>query len=345
MFRFEFPDILWSLCLIPLLTVYFIWSQQNKRKKLKNAIESHLHYNIIPQLSFGKQRLKFIMLMIAFVFIILAAANPQKATTIGNKEHKSADIMICLDVSNSMLAQDLSPNRIERAKLAINQLIDQLNGDRLGIVVFAGSSFNFLPLTSDYSTAKMFTDIIDTKMVDNQGTDIYSALQTAVKGFGKNKSKHRSRTIILISDGEDLEKVSEDLAVDIAKEDIIINCIGIGSIQGTKIPIQENGVETFKKDREGNIVVTKLDETMLKSIATKTGGKYIRATNSTLGLNSILQSINSLEKDSSNGINFKDFQTLFYIPAIIALLLLLIDITIFNARNRFVNRKLFFGKD
>lgn len=345
MFRFEFPNILWLLLLVPLMTTYFILWQRKKRKNLNKAIENHLHNNILPQLSFGKQRFKFILLMIAFAFVVLAAANPQKASTIGNKERKASDIMICLDVSNSMLAEDLSPNRLERAKLAINQLISQLEGDRLGIVVFAGSSFNFLPLTSDYSTAKMFCDIIDTKLVDNQGTDIYSALQTAVKGFGEQKTKNRSRTIILISDGEDLEKASEDLASDIAEEDIIINCIGIGSTQGTKIPIKENGVETFKKDRDGNIVITKLDETTLKSIAIKTGGKYIRATNSTLGLDAILKSIDSLDKNTAQGINFKDYETMFYIPALLALFLLLIDSTIFNAKNKFINRKFFFGKE
>lgn len=345
MFRFEFPYILWLLLFIPVIIVWFIVSQRSKKKKLASAIDTPLHNDILPLLSFGKQQLKFILLMLAFAFIVLAAANPQKATTIGNKERKAADIMICLDVSNSMLAQDLSPNRLERAKLAINQLITQLDGDRIGIVVFAGSSFNFLPLTSDYATAKMFTDVIDTKLIDNQGTNIQEALRTAARGFGEQKTKNRSRTIILISDGEDLEKQSEDLASEIAKDDIIINCIGIGSIEGTKIPIKENGIETFKKDSQGNIVITKLDETTLKNIAAKTNGKYIKPTNSTLGLDVIMKSIDSLDKNSTQGINFKDYQTLFYIPTIIALLLLILDFTIFNAKNKFINRKFFFGKD
>jgi Ca-activated chloride channel homolog len=345
MFRFEFPNILWLLCFVPLIVVYFIFLQRDKRKKLNKVIASNLQNYVVPQLSFGKQRLKFILIVLAYIFVVFAAANPQKATTIGNKERKASDVMICLDVSNSMLANDLAPNRLERAKLAITQLITQLDGDRLGIVVFAGSSFNFLPLTSDYATAKMFTDIIDTKLVDNQGTDIYSALQTALKGFGEKKTNNRAKTIILISDGEDLEKSTEDLAGQIAKEDIIINCIGIGSPQGSKIPIKVNGVETYKKDNQGNIVITKLDESTLKSIATRTGGKYIRATNSTLGLDLILKSIGSLEKQSSSAINFKDYQTMFYILALIALILLLVDFVIFNAKNKFINRKLFFGKD
>ena len=345
MLKFEFPNLLWLLCFVPLMTVFFIIAQRQKRKKLNKAIEKHLQNSIIPLMSFGKQRFKFILVMTAFIFLVLAAANPQKASTIGNKERKGADIMICLDVSNSMLAQDLSPNRLERAKMAINQLISQLNGDRIGIVTFAGSAFTFLPLKSDYSTAKMFCDVIDTKLIDNQGTDIMQALQTAARGFGEKKTKNRSRTIILISDGEDLEKQSEDLASEIAKEDIVINCIGIGSSEGTKIPVKENGTETFKKDKDGNIVITKLDEGTLKNIAAKTGGKYIKATNSTLGLDAILKSIDSLDKNAVGGTNFKDYQTVFYIPAIIALILLLIDTFIFNAKNRYINRRLFFGKD
>ncbi|MBO6117498.1 MAG: VWA domain-containing protein [Bacteroidales bacterium] len=345
MIKFEYPGLLWLLIAVPALSLLFIFIQRSKRKKLNKAIEKHLQGSIIPLLSFGKQRFKFILVMIAFTAVVLAAANPQTASTIGNKERKGADIMICLDVSNSMLAQDLSPNRLERAKLAINQLITQLEGDRIGIVVFAGSAFNYLPLTSDYSTAKMFCDIIDTKLVDYQGTDINQALMTAAKGFGEKKAKNRSRTIILISDGEDLEQSSEDVAKEIAKEDIVINCIGIGSTQGTKIPVKVNGTETFKKDSQGNIVITKLDEATLKNIAAKTGGKYIKATNSTLGLDAILKSIDSLDKNSIGGMNFKDYRTVFYIPAIIALILLLVDTFIFNAKNRYINRKLFFGKD
>ena len=283
--------------------------------------------------------------MLALAFVILAAANPQRASTIGNNERKGADIMICLDVSNSMLADDLSPNRLERAKLSINQLRSQLSGDRIGIVLFAGSSYTFLPLTSDYSTAKMFCDVIDTKLIDNQGTDISSALMTATNSFGEKKSKDRSRTIILISDGEDLEPQAEDFAKQIAKENIVVNCIGVGSVQGTKIPVKENGVETFKKDRDGNIVITKLNETTLKNISAQTGGKYVKATNSSMGLETIFKSINSLDKNKVQGMNFKDYQTVFYIPAIIALILLIIDFTVFNAKNRFINRKLFFGKE
>lgn len=345
MFRFENSDILWFLLFVPVMVLCFVVIQNTKRKKLNAAIDKGLQTYVLPDLSFGKQRLKFIMVMIAFVFIILAAANPQKASTVDNKQRKGCDIMICLDVSNSMLAQDLSPNRLERAKLAISSLIQQLDGDRIGIVLFAGSSYRFLPLTNDYATAKMFTDIIDTKLIDNQGTDIYSALQDAIDGFGKDNKVDNTRTIVLISDGEDLQPQAEDLAKQIAKSNIVINCIGIGSTSGAKIPIKENGTLTYKKDNQGNIVITKLNEQMLKSIASQTGGQYVRASNSLLGLENILHSINKMDKKQYAALAYRDYETIFYIPAIIALIILLIDTIIFNSKNKYINRKFFFGKD
>ncbi|MBP3254251.1 MAG: VWA domain-containing protein [Bacteroidales bacterium] len=346
MFRFEFPYILWFLIFVPLMVVVFIFIQRHKLIQLNKAADNHLHNHILPLLSFGKQRLKFILVMIAYTCLVLAAANPQKATTADNKERKGCDIMICLDVSNSMLAEDLQPNRLERAKLAITQLISQLNGDRIGLVVFAGSSFTFLPLTSDYATAKMFTDVVDTKLIDNQGTDIHQALLTAIKGFGETDSGNkRTRTIILISDGEDNQPEAENIAKDLSKKNITVNCIGIGSPQGAKIPVKENGITTFKKDKDGNIVITKLNEATLKNIASATNGKYLRATGASLGLNTIMQSINNMDKKNYNDLSFKDYETLFYIPAIIALILLLAEFVIFNSKNKYINRKLFFGKD
>lgn len=345
MFKFENPNILWLLCFIPLMIVVFIFIQRNKRKRIDVAIDKNLQNYIVPMLSFGKQRLKFILVMIAFAFIVLAAANPQKASSMGDKQRKGCDIMVCLDVSNSMLAEDLSPNRLERAKLAITQLITQLKGDRIGIVVFAGSSFRFLPLTSDYATAKMFTDVIDTKLIDNQGTDIYQALETTIKGFGEKKDKTHTRTIVIISDGEDLQPEAEDLASNIAKEDIVINCIGIGSPQGSKIPIKQNGQSTFKTDKEGNIVITRLNETSLKNIASKTGGVYLRASNTMIGVDNIMKQINNMDKKQYGALSYNSYNTIFYIPAIIALFILLIDSIIVNAKNKFINRKLFFGKD
>ncbi|MBQ9254942.1 MAG: VWA domain-containing protein [Bacteroidales bacterium] len=345
MFKFENPNILFFLLLIPIGIILFIILQNRKKKNLNSAIDFKLQNEVVPLLSFGKQRLKFILICLGLSFIILAAANPKVASSMDKQEKKGVDVVICLDISNSMLAQDLSPNRLERAKLAINQLISQMQDDRIGIVLFAGSSYTFLPLTSDYATAKMFTEIIDTKLIDYQGTDIQQALQTAGVSFGKEKND-RSKTIILISDGEDNQPEAENIVKDIVKEGITINCIGIGSPQGTNIPIVDrNGNTDLKRDNAGNIVITKLNEPALKKIASEGKGIYVHAGNESLGLGSIMKSINKMDKKEYTAIAYRDYKTIFYWFAIVGFLLLVLDFFIYNAKNKVINRKLFFSKE
>ncbi|MCF0209923.1 MAG: VWA domain-containing protein [Bacteroidales bacterium] len=345
MFKFEYPSILLLLLLIPIGAIVFAISQIKKRKKLNNTIDYKLQTEVLPLLSFGKQRLKFILTCIAFALLVLAAANPKVASGIDKQEKRGCDVVICLDISNSMLAQDLTPNRLERAKLAISQLISQMQDDRIGIVLFAGSSYTFLPLTADYATAKMFNDVIDTKLIDYQGTNIQQALETAGKSFGSEENK-RSKAVILISDGEDNQPEAENIAKKLAKEGIIINCIGIGSQQGTTIPMKDNsGNETLKKDKDGNIVVTKLNEQTLKKIAGEGSGVYVHAGNESLGLRSVMQSIDKMDKKEYTAMAYRDFNTVFYLFAIGALVFLLIDFIIYNAKNKVINRKFFFGKE
>lgn len=345
MFRFEYPIILWLLVLIPIAIIGFIFFIKRKQKKINKNIDINLQKTVLPLLSYGKQRLKFILLLLTYFFLVVSAANPQIASSMDKKDRKGCDVMICLDISNSMLANDLSPDRLSRAKLAINQLITQMQGDRIGIVVFAGSSFTFLPLTSDYATAKMFTDVIDTKLVDNQGTNIQEALETARKSFGEEKNNNHSRTIVLISDGEDNQDSTEDLVKGISKDGIIVNCIGIGSKEGSKIPINTNGNIEYKKDKSGNIVITHLNEEALRKIANEGGGEYIRANNASLGLDNILKSINKMDKKQYAAMAYRDYNTIFYFPAFVAFLLILIEFLIYSAKNKIINRKLFFGKD
>lgn len=192
----------------------------------------------MPELSLGKQHLKFILLNIVFFLLVLAAANPQSGTSVGKKERTGTDMIICLDVSNSMLAQDIKPNRISRAKQSINRLIHQLRGDRIGLVVFAGSSFVQLPLTSDYAAARTFVDVVEPDMIETQGTAIGESLKTAFAAFGEEQAKNRSRTIILISDGEDNEEDAVKIAGDISSNGVVINTIGLGMTEGVPIPVK-----------------------------------------------------------------------------------------------------------
>lgn len=345
MFRFEYPNILFFLLAIPVGLAFFLILQYKEKKHLNSVIDLKLQDEVLPLLSFGKQRLKFILVCLGYAFIVLAASNPQIASTVDKKERKGCDIMVCLDVSNSMLAEDLSPNRLERAKLALTQLISQMQDDRIGIVLFAGSAYTFLPLTADYATARMFCDIIDTKLIDYQGTDINQALSIAAQSFGETKSKERSRAIILISDGEDNQPEAEQVSKSIAKNGTVINCIGIGNNQGVRIPIKDrNGNVEYKKDKEGNTVFTRLNEQTLKNIAAEGKGTYVKASNMSLGLNSIMKSINKMDKKEYSSLAYRDYNTIFYLFALAGLIVLLLDFFIFNAKHKLINRKFFFGK-
>lgn len=345
MFRFEFPNILFFLLAVPIGLALFLFSQYLESKRLNSTIDIHIQDEVIPLLSFGKQRFKFILMCVAYVFLVLAASNPQLASSVDKKERKGCDVIVCLDVSNSMLAEDLSPNRLERAKLALTQLISQMQDDRIGIVLFAGSAYTYLPLTSDYATARMFCDIIDTKLIDYQGTDINQALSIASQSFGETSSKDRSKAIILISDGEDNQPQAEQVAKSIAKQGIVINCVGIGNAQGVRIPIKDrSGNVEYKKDKNGNIVITRLNEQTLKNIASEGKGTYVRASNMSLGLNSVMKSINRMDKKEYTSLAYRDYNTIFYVFALIGLIILLLDFFIFNAKHKLINRKFFFGK-
>lgn len=345
MFRFEFPNILFFLLAVPIGLALFLFSQYLESKRLNSTIDIHIQDEVIPLLSFGKQRFKFILLCVAYVFLVLAASNPQLASSVDKKERKGCDVIVCLDVSNSMLAEDLSPNRLERAKLALTQLISQMQDDRIGIVLFAGSAYTYLPLTSDYATARMFCDIIDTKLIDYQGTDINQALSIASQSFGETSSKDRSKAIILISDGEDNQPQAEQVAKTIAKQGTVINCVGIGNAQGVRIPIKDrSGNVEYKKDKNGNIVITRLNEQTLKNIASEGKGTYVRASNMSLGLNSVMKSINRMDKKEYTSLAYRDYNTIFYIFALIGLIILLLDFFIFNAKHKLINRNFFFGK-
>lgn len=346
MIRLENPQILYLWILIPLFYLLHYFYIRAKRKKLKQFAEQRTQQIIIPDLSIGKQYFKFTLWNLALFFLILALANPQKGTSIEKKERTGTDLMVCLDVSNSMLAEDLKPNRISRAKQSLTQLVNQLEGDRIGIVVFAGTSFVHLPITSDYTAAKTFIDVIDTKLIETQGTSIAESLEKAFSAFENQDETKRSRSIILISDGEDNEEGALDATKEIAKEGVVVNTIGLGQTEGTPIPIFDKyGRSEYKKDGNGNIVLTKLNESLLKEIAKEGNGVYIRANNTSIGLDNILARINKMEKNEYEAVAYKNYDSKFYIFALISLFFLVLEWIIFERRNKYINRKLFFGNE
>jgi tetratricopeptide (TPR) repeat protein len=324
MFRFENDIFFYAFAALPVMLVIFIWYLYSVKRRLKKLGEYELVKSLVPDDSKSKKVTKFIILMLAFSSLILAVCNLQTGSKTQEVKREGADIIVCLDVSNSMLAQDLSPNRLERAKFALEKMIDKLEGDRLGIIVFAGEAYVQLPITTDYSAAKLFLGSINTQMVPTQGTNIGAAIRKAMEGFSKDLEKNK--TIVVITDGENHEPEAVEAAEEAGKAGILVNCIGVGSETGVPIPIMENGaVQGYRKDKDGNTVVTKLNREVLQEIAGKTDGIFVQATNADIGLNAILDKLSQLEKKQIDTKMYTDYEDQFQWFLGLALLLFIIE--------------------
>ena len=320
------------LLLVPLLFVAYALYLRARRKRIARLGNPELVAQLMPEASVGKGWLKVSLLAAAWFFFVIGLARPQLGARLKEHESKGVEVVIALDVSNSMLAEDYSPNRLERSKLAISRLVDRLQGDRIGLVVFAGQAFVQLPITADYVSAKIFLKTINTESVPIQGTALAEALMSSARSFS-TQSEH-SRAIILITDGEDHEGDVLEAAKAIAEQGIRIYCIGVGSPQGKPIP--KNG--SLMKDRNGDIVVSRLDEDILQEIAGIGEGKYVRAGNSEFGLNPIIDDIRTLDKEQFNSVVFEDFDEQYVYFFAIALFFLVLELLIPQRKAR---RKLF----
>jgi Ca-activated chloride channel family protein len=320
------------LLLIPLLFVAYAIQLRIRRKRIAKIGNPELVRQLMPTASTGKGWLKLSLLSLAWFFFVIGLARPQLGARLREHESQGVEVMIALDVSNSMLAEDYSPNRLERSKLAISRLVDKLQGDRIGLVIFAGEAFVQLPITADYVSAKQFLKSITTESVPIQGTDLAGALMTAARSF--STQSERSRAIILITDGEDHEGEALDAARTIAEQGIRIYCIGVGSPQGKPIP--KNG--SLMKDASGEIVVTRLNEGILQEIAGIGGGKYVRAGNSEFGLNPIIEDIRTLDKEEFSSVVFEDFDEQYMYFFGIALFFLILEFLVPETKAR---RRLF----
>jgi len=249
-----------------------------------------------------------------------------------------------LDVSNSMLAEDIKPNRLERAKMAISNLIDRLQGDRIGIVVFAGNAYKQLPLTTDYSAAKLFLSAVDTKIIPTQGTAIGEAINMAVQSFD---DKQHNKAIVVITDGENHEDDAVGAAKNAVEKGIKVFTIGMGLPEGSPIPLYDrNGNKLgFKKDRSGKTVITKLNEDMLRQIAAAGNGSYVRAGNASTGLSKVLDDINKIQKKEIETRQFTDYEDRFQIFLALALILMLVELLITNRKSKIADRFNIFGKE
>lgn len=335
MIIFAAPHYLLLLLLIPFFFLgmgLWLWG---RRRRLRRFGDEALVNELMPSWSRGKLWVRTVLLSLAFFFFVIGLSRPQIGAKLKDHKIKGAEIMIVLDVSNSMLAQDYSPDRLERAKLAISRITDKLKDDRIGLIVFAGTSFVQLPITSDYVSAKMFLNSISTESIPIQGTAIGDAISTAVRGFSA-QSEH-SRAIIVITDGENHEDNAVAAAKQAAEAGIKVYTIGVGSADGQPIPM--NG--ELLKDKDGNIVVTRLDEETLRKVASAGGGAYVHAGNDEFGLTPIISDIRKMEDEEYNSVVFEEYNEQFMYFLGIALVFFVLEMLVGDRRAR---RHLFEGK-
>ena len=301
MINFAQAQYLFLIFLIPVFFILLALVQRMRTRRIRKFGDEALVKQLMPSYSKSRPWVKLILFSIGFFFFVIGLARPQIGAKLKEHETKGAEIMILLDVSNSMLAQDYSPDRLERAKLAIARLVDKLRDDRIGLIVFAGNSFVQLPITTDYVSAKMFLNTISTSSVPIQGTAIGDAINTALRSFSIQSEK--SRAIIVITDGENHEDDPVAAAAQAAEMGVRVFTIGVGSPEGKPIPVDGG----LMKDKDGNIVVTRLDEAVLQDIAKTGNGLYVRAGNSEFGLNPIIDDIRRMEDEKYSSVVFEEY--------------------------------------
>lgn len=317
------------LLLIPVFFVIQALVLKFRAKRLRRFGDQALVEKLMPSYSKAKVWLRLSLFAIAFMFFILGISRPQMGAIL--KEHKTrgAEVMVVLDVSNSMLAQDYSPNRLERAKLAISRMVDKLRDDRIGLIVFAGNSFVQLPITTDYVSAKMFLSSISTESVPIQGTAMGEAISTALRSFSAQSDK--SRAIIVITDGENHEDDPVAAARQAAELGVRVFTIGVGSPQGTMIPM---GDGQYLEDRDGNPVVTRLDDKVLQDVAEAGKGLYVHAGNREFGLDPIIEEISRMDDEEYNSIVFEEYDELYMYFLAVAFFFLVLEMLIGDRRSK-----------
>ena len=283
------------------------------------------------------------MIVISGIFLIFTVAGPQFGSKLEEVKRRGVEIVIALDVSNSMLSEDIKPNRLENAKRAISGMVDRLNNDKIGLIVFAGDAYTQIPITLDYSATKMFLTAISTNIVPKQGTSIASAIDLGMNSFSPDNEKNRA--MVIITDGEDHEQGAVEAAQLATEKGISIHTIGMGLPQGSPIPIYNQfGQKEFRTDRQGEVVISKLDEQMLQQIAGTGNGKYIRANNTKTGLNALFDEINKMEKEDLSSRMYSEYEERFQWMAGLSLLFLLVDFIILDRKNRLMRNVNLFGK-
>jgi Ca-activated chloride channel family protein len=343
MLRFAHTEALYALLLVPVLVLLFWWAMRARRRSLARFGNPELLRQLMPASGPYKRAFKFALVAAAIGFVILGVANPQIGTKLEEVKREGVDIMIALDVSNSMKAEDIKPNRLESAKQEIARMLDKLQNDRVGLVVFAGDSYLQLPLTTDYSAGRLILGTIDTDVVPVPGTAIGSALRLSMKSFLAEEKKYK--VVILITDGENHEDDAIAAAKEAHADGVIVHAIGMGSAEGAPIPVYQGDVRTgFRKDNDGNVVLTKLDETALREIAEAGGGIYLRASNAQNELDAVFKEIESMEKKEYGSKLFTEFEDRFQWMLFPALALLVLEFMLSDKKTTWFERWNFLRK-
>jgi Ca-activated chloride channel family protein len=324
--------------MIPAAVAIFVFAQLCRRRRLERFASSSLLAQLTPSASPARVRTKFILYTLAVVFLVLAAARPQVGSKLREEHQKGIEMMLVVDVSNSMLAEDFEPNRLDRTKFAIDRVVESMKQDRIGVVAFAGEAQVQLPITSDYRMARAFARKLSPAMVRTQGTDLGAAIKLASMSF--SSQSEGSRVMILITDGENHESDALEAAQAAAEKGIAIYTIGIGTPEGAPIMIGGD----YLTDENGDMVVSKLDEKMLQEIASATGGAYVRATKQSIGLKEIVDRLKELDESDLATTRFEAFDEQYQYPLAVALLLLLVEWLILDRRNPLLARFNIFGQ-
>ena len=333
MFRFEDPIYLYLLLLIPLLAVIRLLMAFQQKKRLRKFGDPQLVKQLMPDVSRARPLLKFCLLLTALALVIVMIARPQFGTKISHEKRTGIETIICMDISNSMLAEDVSPSRLDRAKMMVENLVDNFTNDKIGLIVFAGDAFVQLPITSDYVSAKMFLSTIDPSMMVSQGTDIAKAVTMASHSFTQQEGV--GKAIIVITDGEDHEGGALEAAKEAKDKDMRVYVLGVGSTSGAPIPL---GNGDYLKDNMGQTVMTGLNEDMCRQVAQAGGGAYIHVENNSRAQEQLDRELDKLAKKDMETTIYSDFDEQFQAVGIIALLLIIIEVCILEVKNPFFKR-------
>lgn len=341
MFRFAHPDFLYLLFILPALFGFYVYTLFVRRKDLKRYGNPALLAKLMPNVSNKRPAAKFWLVLSAIGAVVFLLAGPQFGAKVDSVKKKGIEVMICLDLSNSMLSRDVSPNRLEKSKQMLSKLVDGLDNDKIGLVVFAGDAYVQLPITSDYVSAKMFFSTLTPKLVPSQGTAIGAAIQTATRSFTPNEESEKA--IVLITDGENHEDDAAGATEEAKKRGIHVNVIGIGTPTGSPIP---DDTGNYRKDEAGNVVISKLNEEIGQQIASAGKGIYVRADNTNGALKAIQNELGKLKKSDVESTIYSEYNEQFQSIAWIVLILLLVEFIILERKNRFLKDiHLFKSKD